>query len=213
MTGHRPDSHPEAVRHMKVATGKGAAPAQSSNLGAGRCVLPPERDAGGDGLCSGLFGFRRGSGQEEVLRPLRQPQGANPGILNRPDLRAPVPHRVGRQVVPTADPVLAALRDALAAQPFRTGFSAARLVQPCGSAFLPLHHHRLRHASGLGPVQDQGLPARRCLDGAQTASAVVLNTVRRAKDDCICATPGRRVRYWRWMRAKSSVSCARIFSR
>jgi len=42
----------------------------------------------------------------------------------------------------------------------------------------------------------------------QTGNAVVLNTVRNAKDDCICATPGRRVRYWRWMRAKSSVSSA-----
>lgn len=46
-----------------------------------------------------------------------------------------------------------------------------------------------------------------------TGMAVVLNTVRSAKDECICATPGRRARYWRWMRAKSSVSCATTFSK
>ena len=31
----------------------------------------------------------------------------------------------------------------------------------------------------------------------QTGKAVVLNTVRKAKLDCIFATPGSRVRYWR----------------
>ena len=43
---------------------------------------------------------------------------------------------------------------------------------------------------------------------AHTGSAVVLNTVRSAKLDCICATPGSRARCWRWMRAKSSVFSA-----
>ena len=54
---------------------------------------------------------------------------------------------------------------------------------------------------------------RRGSAARQTAIAVVLSTVRNAKDDCICATPGRRARYWRWMRAKSSVSCTSTFSR
>lgn len=51
------------------------------------------------------------------------------------------------------------------------------------------------------------------LSPSQTASAVVLTTVRSAKDDCICRTPGRRDRCWRWMRAKSSVSSAMILMR
>ncbi len=41
-----------------------------------------------------------------------------------------------------------------------------------------------------------------------TGNAVVLNTVRSAKLECIWATPGSLARYWREMRAKSSVPCA-----
>ena len=62
---------------------------------------------------------------------------------------------------------------------------------------------------------DSGLVARRrrSCGTNYTGSAVVLHTVRNAKLDCICATPGNRAKCWRWIRAKSSVFSATIFSR
>ena len=59
------------------------------------------------------------------------------------------------------------------------------------------------------PALIQGKPK----PGNHTGNAVVLQTVRSAKLDCICPTPGSRARYWRWMRAKSSVSWATTLSR
>jgi hypothetical protein len=70
---------------------------------------------------------------------------------------------------------------------------------------------RWKPASGrLTPrgYMDQRKAGRAAGARAQTGRAVVLKTVRSAKLDCICATPGRRVRCWRWMRAKSSVLSA-----
>ena len=49
--------------------------------------------------------------------------------------------------------------------------------------------------------------------GPHTGKAVVLKTVRNAKLDCICATPGNRASERRWMAAKSSVSSATTFNR
>jgi len=64
---------------------------------------------------------------------------------------------------------------------------------------------RAGRLSAMGPVADRTRIPR------QSGRAVVLNTVRSAKDDCIRATPGRRDRCCPWMRAKSSVSSVATF--
>lgn len=71
-----------------------------------------------------------------VLRLSLHPQGLAPRILNLPDWRAHVLHRLDRQIAATADPVLADLRAELAALPFRAKGPAARV--PAHGLFVPL---------------------------------------------------------------------------
>ena len=61
-------------------------------------------------------------------------------------------------------------------------------------------------------TRQASMPALPVAETAKVNSLRVRNTVRRAKLLCIWATPGRRERCCRWMRAKSSVSSAMIFS-
>lgn len=71
-----------------------------------------------------------------VLRLSLHPEGLAPRILNLPDWRAHVLHRLDRQVAATADPVLADLRAELAALPFRAKGPAPKV--PAHGLFVPL---------------------------------------------------------------------------
>ncbi len=75
-------------------------------------------------------------GPVNVLRLSLHPEGLAPRILNLPDWRAHVLHRLDRQVAATADPVLADLRAELAALPYRARGPAPRVL--AHGLFVPL---------------------------------------------------------------------------
>ena len=96
-----------------------------------------------------------------------------------------------------------------------TGFSTDKHVVSSPSA-------RAREVTSANPFAFVCVPRLRGmsisglkpdLHPAHTGKAVVLRTIRSAKDECICATPGNRANFFRWMRAKSSVSSATTFNR
>ena len=63
------------------------------------------------------------------------------------------------------------------------------------TVFCPLRRPMLApHKTVHSPSDQDDAATMLC---CQTGRAVVLNTVRRAKLECICATPGRRARCWR----------------
>ena len=73
-----------------------------------------------------------------VLRLSLHPEGLAPRILNLPEWRAHILHRLRHQQRATADPVLEALVEELAAYPARSSAQPARLESPLDSILVPL---------------------------------------------------------------------------
>ena len=92
-------------------------------------------NAGAAGLMDGVAAHLAAP-PVNVLRLSLHPEGLAPRILNLPDWRAHVLHRLDRQIAATADPVLADLRAELAALPFRAKGPAVRV--PAHGLFVPL---------------------------------------------------------------------------